>query len=581
MERADNFFEVKVKSTTFDIVTANTAFYQFLGRRLYNTFDMLMPQADREMLQEKIQKNQEEQGFLLHLSDENGNFYEMAAGIEKYDASGTVTIQMARIDCLYHENRQLKFEIKEYNALLSQFNSISYIYDRKTDTITSFQFKPEKHVVETISLEKWREKTITMLNESEVMKIDSLFSDLRNGIRSFEYNISGVGDYTTGTATFHFEQQKSTKITGMALYHKDVHVKTVGNVRISGMHYANETVRRDQLTGLILKEDITNLAKKRIDQLKEKTSIAIIDIDDFKSVNDNYGHMKGDEVLRKCASIISSEVEGFGSAGRIGGDEFFIVLDYMENHEDLRSLLRSIKNGILNAYSDEKDGFHISTSIGCASYPNDTDSFNDLFLLADYLLYRAKNKGKNRYITYNLEKHGTVEEILKQGIENIGINSRKGMSKSEIICKITDKVFGGEGYAVENIFNDIVDYFGVERIVLYSKDDRKVLFQCGNELLSEEQMKDTCDYIVDENLIKLYDKGALVVNNIKMFENTNPDVYEKLQKQGVLSFMHHEITGKNDKKYIVSYESVIVRNTWNTEDMYFYRILDHVLARCL
>lgn len=51
----------------------------------------------------------------------------------------------------------------------------------------------------------------------------------------------------------------------------------------------------------------------------------------------------------------------------------------------------------------------------------------------------------------------------------------------------------------------------------------KVLFQCGNELLSEKQIKDTCDYIVDKNLIKLYDKGVLVVNNIKMFENTSHD----------------------------------------------------------
>lgn len=573
-----NFFEVKLKSTSLDIITASTTFYQFLGKRLYNTFDMLMPPEERVMLSKRIQENEAGQCFVLHLSDEEGRFHEMAACLEDAGGGrddGVITIKMARLDCLYCENIELKSEIKEYTALLSQFSSIMYyVYDRKNDDITFFQCRPDKKVTESMQLEEWRGKVRDTLKKSEERKLESLFSDLRNGIRGFEYYIAGTGLYQS-------DPGKGIEISGTALYQDGVHVRTVGNISLPGVNYVDESVHRDQLTGLILKEDITSLARRRIDQLKEKTIIAIIDIDDFKSINDNYGHMKGDEVLRKCASIIGSEVKGFGSAGRIGGDEFFIVLDYMENNEDLRSLLRSIKNGILTAYSVEKDGFRISTSIGCAAYPDDTDSFDNLFLLADYLLYRAKNKGKNRYIIYNQGKHGTVEEILKQGIANIGIDSRQGLNKSEIICKIADKVFDGEGYPVEMIFNDIVDHFGVERIVLYSEDDKKVLFQCGNKLMSEEQMKDTCDYIVDENLLKLYDKGVLVVNNIKMFENAIPCVYEKLIRQGVLSFMHHEVMGKDNKKYVVSYESVIIRNTWNTEDMHFYRILDHILARCL
>lgn len=572
--RTDNFLEVKFKRKTYDIVSANTSFYQFLGERLYNTFEMLIPKEDKDILEAQIQEENFGQGFILHVSDQEGIYHEMAVCIKEWDVTDVITLQLTEISSLYHDNNYLKSEISDYTELLSQFNSIYYIYDRKTDELTWFQFKPNKNVIANMTLDKWYEKVKESLAESEKRKIDGLLSDFRNGIRSFNYYIAEA-DF------FNMNSEKGIEICGTSIYDNGVHVKTIGNFTRSGAGPVKEAVRRDQLTGLILKEDITNYAKKRIDLLGEKTCIAIIDIDEFKSINDNFGHMKGDEVLRKCASIIAEEVEGFGNAGRIGGDEFFIVLDYLENKEDLRSLLRSIKNSILSAYSVEKDGFRISTSIGCAEYSDDTDSFNTLFLLADYLLYRAKNKGKNRYIIYNQEKHGTVEEILNQGIDNIGISSRKGLSKSEIICKIADQIFGGGVYPVENIFNDIVDYFGVERIVLYSKDCKQVLFQCGNKLMSEEQIKNTCQYIVDENLQKLYDKGVLVVNNVKMFDTSNHELYEKLQEQGVLSFMHHEITGKNNEKFIVSYESVVIRNTWNTEDMHFFRILDHILAKCL
>lgn len=570
----ENFFEVKFKKDEYHIVTANTSFYQFLGERLYHTFDMLMPEEDKSLLKCKIQEKILNQCFILHIFDKDKSVHEMVSCLMECDETGNVLIRMAELDSLYCEDNRLKEEVQDYMALLSQFDGTYFVYETSSQILTCFQFKPDKKVLASFTLEEAYEKVLKKLDEKGVHKAACILSDIREGMRNFRYcmNVKGV---------FHDGPLTEMEICGTAVYQDGIHTKTVGNIVRAGIVNRMEAVRRDQLTGLILKEDITNLARNQIDVLKKKTIIAIIDIDDFKDVNDNFGHMKGDEVLRKCAAIIMEEVEGLGSAGRIGGDEFFIVLDYMEDKEELRSLLRSIKNGILNAYSVERDGFSISTSIGCACYPEDVDNFNNLFTLADYLLYRAKNKGKNRYIIYNMEKHGTVEEILSQGIQNIGISSRRGMNKAEIVCRIADQVLEGDNYPVKNIFNDIVDYFGVERIVLYSLDEKKVLFQCGNNLMSQEQIESTSDYIVDESLQKLYDKGVLIVNNIKMIENVSMDAYKKLEKQGVLSFMHHEITGKNERKYLISYESVIIRNTWNMEDMQFFRLFDRIFARCL
>lgn len=568
----ENIFEVCINKDR-QVVTANTSFYQFLGSRLYDSFDMLIQEDDNELLEKKIQGKKLDESFILHLSDVGGMYHEMASWLIECD-DDHVVLQMEELDRLYHENNQLKSDVENYESLLSQFESIYFVYEKESDAITCFRFKPEKYVFVNISLQEAGERAQDGLADSEQSKVANVVSDIRNGIRSFHHYIVGK-DFIFG------DRNKGVEVCGRAIYHNGDHIRTIGNISRPGSSIMHENVRRDQLTGLILKEDITNLAKNHIDVLKKPAMIAIIDIDDFKSVNDNFGHMKGDEVLRKCAAIIHNEVEGFGKAGRIGGDEFFVIIDGMDDREGLRSLFRSIKNNISNAYSEEKDGFSISTSIGCASYPADVDTFENLFMLADYMLYRAKSKGKNRYIMYTPLKHPPVEDILNEGIENIGISSRKGMSKSEVACKLADQVLHSEGYPLENVFNDIVDYFGVERIVLYSLEDKKVLYQCGNKLMKTDIIDATKDYIVDESLKKLYDKGVLVINNIKKLENTAHDAYEKLEKQGVLSFMHHEFVGKDNKKYVISYESVIIRNTWNTEDMHYFRIFDHILARCV
>ena len=121
----------------------------------------------------------------------------------------------------------------------------------------------------------------------------------------------------------------------------------------------------------------------------------------------------------------------------------------------------------------------------------------------------------------------------------------------------------------------------MERIIVYNKTDLSVVAQCGNKLLSKKLAADTIEYIIDENLEKIYEKGVLVVNNIKAFEEKNAQIYEKLCSQGVLSLMHHELLAKSKKTFVISYESVVIRNTWNLEDMHFFRILDRIFEQCL
>lgn len=568
-KQLESIYELKYRCSNYDVITANAAFYAFLGQRLYYTFDALMTEESKKMLEKMAAEQEYGKLFELEVFSENGDVRRMICQLIPQEITDQTEIHMIEMEGLFQGYCQLLLDVREKDALLAQYASVYYAYDCKTKLVTCYQFDVGKNILSVTETERFEESLREAVTEECDDKIIKFMMDLRNGTRNFQCSLVGRAS------------GKNVLITGTAIYVEGVHVKTVGHIGNPQVSSSGEVVRRDQLTGLILKEDITGYARKRIDVSKQKTAMAIIDIDNFKNVNDNYGHAQGDEVLRKCAAIIAEQVKSIGKTGRIGGDEFFIVFDKYENEQQLRIVLRSIKNSVAAAYSEEVDGFQITTSIGASVYPDNAGDFDTLFHLADYLLYRAKSKGKNRYIIYNLEKHGTVEEILQSGMKDIGIIGRKGMEKSEVVCKLADMVLCGEGYPLDSILSDIVDYFGVERIIIYNKSDMCVAAQCGNKLLGDDIIADTMEYIADENLKKMYDRGVLVVNNIKAFEDKNAQIYEKLLQQGVLSLMHHELTGKSGKLFVISYESVVIRNTWNVEDMHFFRIFDRILEQCL
>ena len=136
---------------------------------------------------------------------------------------------------------------------------------------------------------------------------------------------------------------------------------------------------------------------KRSTRYGETLSAAMVDIDDFKKVNDTYGHLTGDAVLRKLTKIFLSFLEpSFVRIGRYGGEEFlFIFLN--SDEAEASAFMNDVREKI------EQTSFgkpHITISVGIASFPNAGTNTDALIAAADTALYSAKKKGKNRVETY-------------------------------------------------------------------------------------------------------------------------------------------------------------------------------------
>ncbi len=154
-------------------------------------------------------------------------------------------------------------------------------------------------------------------------------------------------------------------------------------------------------------DELTNLPNRRflynkLDEMLESTTnmsssfvIGIMDIDDFKNINDTYGHVCGDYVLQTISETSKSALRKYDLVGRWGGEEFLIILP-QTNIENARQVMERIRVAISEATVDCKDvkGLHATVTIGCAEYIPDK-SVKELIRAADKLLYEGKSSGKN------------------------------------------------------------------------------------------------------------------------------------------------------------------------------------------
>jgi diguanylate cyclase (GGDEF)-like protein len=157
----------------------------------------------------------------------------------------------------------------------------------------------------------------------------------------------------------------------------------------------------DELTGLFNRRHlITRLDEeiKRSRRLEKKLGCILIDIDHFKSINDNYGHLFGDEALRSISSLIQKSIRSYDILGRIGGEEFLVILPDT-NFEETRNFAERIRTDIKDNFelkTESSGAIKITVSLGISEMQYSDPSIDDIIQRADRGLYKAKNSGRDR-----------------------------------------------------------------------------------------------------------------------------------------------------------------------------------------
>jgi diguanylate cyclase (GGDEF)-like protein/PAS domain S-box-containing protein len=180
---------------------------------------------------------------------------------------------------------------------------------------------------------------------------------------------------------------------------------------ISERKTMEDTIRHqslhDTLTGLPNRrsfEDRLALAMLKAKANKSMLAVMFFDIDNFKKINDTHGHDSGDILLQEIATRLSLLLRKGDTISRIGGDEFIILIDNINQIADIHAIIKKLVGVLRKPFNISNKKILVTVSVGVSFYPTDGKSSRILKKRADIALYRAKESGKNCYKIYNEKK---------------------------------------------------------------------------------------------------------------------------------------------------------------------------------
>ncbi|WP_246517430.1 EAL domain-containing protein [Clostridium aciditolerans] len=211
---------------------------------------------------------------------------------------------------------------------------------------------------------------------------------------------------------------------------------------------------KEKLEHIAYHDSLTDLPNRRkfIKKLEEEISkdksgaVMLLDLDNFKGINDTLGHSYGDKVLKKVAEELENIKNEKMFVSRFGGDEFFVLIEGENDVAEIENYAKQITNIFKNKLIIEGEEIYISCSMGITLYPFDSREVTQLLMNADMAMYKVKNAGKNNYMFFNETMTEKLREKLK--VERI---LREAIKKDELkllyqpqVCTFTGKVVGFE-----------------------------------------------------------------------------------------------------------------------------------------
>lgn len=305
-----------------------------------------------------------------------------------------------KISCQDCSIKQLEVQEERYRVASEITNDILFEYDIKKDRMAfAAKYKENFGGIEDFPDFAAKLEMMELVHEEDQGVFYEFALDLKKGqpVLEAEFRMQNVkGDYVW--CRF---RGKSICMDG------DVAVKVIGKL-------INIDIQKKELEILQIKsqlDPLTNVFNKAVSKEKieekllhstqeESHALMIIDIDNFKRINDNYGHILGDRVLVNIMSHVRHMFREEDIVGRIGGDEFIVFMSHVNTQADIAKKAARLCTAFQNRYRAEDIEIEVTGSIGIAVFPQDGSDYETLLEKADKALYEVKAEGKNSYNFY-------------------------------------------------------------------------------------------------------------------------------------------------------------------------------------
>lgn len=531
------------------VLTGDEYFYSFMGRTVnIHLSDYIHPLLQAEFRETCDSLKEGESVRLLtamHGMEEEYHQVDILISSRGHKVQGEPVLDLTIYNLLTIESKYLDTsnDANRYRTILSLYHDFLFDYDVEKDIISVFHYMSIKStVLLKCSLAEFRERVTAMYPRAALRAgLEDFCEHLLNAQEYFDCDLKGPVPRNTGKiGLFHIE--------GKVIYKHNKERVVVGILRM--LDQKNEDVTpyyataegKDSFTGLLNKKACAEYVEDTLAADKEVHYLAMIDIDNFKNINDTFGHMYGDQVIAKVASIINSTLNGRGIVGRFGGDEFFIFTNWITTENQLRAILTSIRKRVQNTFEDQN--CKVTLSIGVSHAPADGTSYQELFRKADKCLYVAKYKGKNRYVIYEENKHGKLEED-ERSFRHTMDPLEKAEYLAGTVADISLRLFAEGIKPMEEIVDQLRTAFEIDGVRIYRSGQREPLYISGDYPV----LPDMYPFIAADELAgQLNHPHYLIASHIGNLEGINRKLYEVLKDskvKGMMCFCFPDRSGRN------------------------------------
>lgn len=572
---------------SYMIIMGDERFYRAFGDNTMFTFDRLVHEDDRKTFIEYMVNGPETEPILIRCQLRSDVYRWMLIYKKQThnQVDGHYLIDVRLYDVLVqrHKFALYRGNVNKYRVMLTNISEKIFEYDLKTGVFQMYFYaNGRSEIIEKDFLDSWQQRMIALgyVDEAEQEDFNKFCDNLRSGIDSFSITFhSRIMTKGSRKDTLNFrggivtDGIEKTMVAGLIF-------EVGGRIEPRQALYDN-VANKDSSTGILNKKAVTDEITLRINNTnatdKKTMYLMVADIDDFKSVNDTYGHHFGDEVILAFATELQRTIGDRGLVGRIGGDEFMVLYSDFDGIDEVRDALKAVRKRLKIKLAEKRAGYMFSISAGIATFPKDGNTYDELFKIADGALYIAKGKGKDRYIIYDKEMHGSlIGSEVRSGNINVSSEFMKPIDKCALAGELMIKVLEGGKEVIKSVLEELIDRMNIHGISIYSGDG----MVCEHCMGHYAKKIESAEYVLQEKYMKRFDEhGINIINNIASLSIDFPDVYEMFVERNICSSLQMLIK-KDD--VISGYITFDIfgehRRKWSSDDINMIHLVVKAIA---
>lgn len=558
-------------------VIASEWYYTYVGEYSYLPISDLLYPEDGELLKKEAEAYTAPVELLTGITNRREGYRTVYLRMESSDQTedGVSLFRVVIYDMIDMEERTryLEHQVMKYRHLLGMNNQYYYEYTIPDNKINVYKYMNAKALnLYEMDLNRFAELMDEEYGDKEEQReeMQRFCAYLKNATSYFEMEFDPVRGRNDTTCL----------VKGGTLY-KNRNV-VAGVILPSGgaaqEAYYLTPAGRDAGTGIFNKRAATEYAEEKLQQQDDTPRwFMMMDIDNFKEINDSFGHLFGDEVIRRTANILQQNVGLRGIIGRFGGDEFFVMLEKVATREEVRNLLKTIVKELKYTYDPK---FQLTVSVGVTQYPKDGDTYEELMEKADKALYIAKEKGKDRHVIYEEAEH---EDYWKEGMPNrLKLATKSREERRGAVLDILGKIhMEGIKPILEKgtLLKNVCQMYGLDGITVYSDFGRKVAFRWGEY---QEQPADGSVMLSDAGYVKLFGHtGILVESNMLKLKAIHPAAYKRMKRQNIGAAIQCLTSRENVPCVLVNFDVFGHNRKWSDAEIEILGIIGCHLGRMI